>query len=85
MREEDLEAKFKNPEDPLQLVFVCAMWITGFDVPTCSTVYIDKPMKNHTLMQTGDLRSSHTARTEIKQGRGAEREGRRPRAARPAC
>jgi type I restriction enzyme R subunit len=52
MREEDLEAKFKNPEDPLQLVFVCAMWITGFDVPTCSTVYIDKPMKNHTLMQT---------------------------------
>jgi type I restriction enzyme R subunit len=52
MQEEDLEARFKNPNDPLRLVFVCAMWITGFDVPTCSTVYLDKPMKNHTLMQT---------------------------------
>ena len=52
MQGEDLEAKFKNPEDPLRLVFVCAMWITGFDVPTCSTMYIDKPMRNHTLMQT---------------------------------
>ena len=52
MQTEDLESKFKNPDDPLRLVFVCAMWITGFDVPTCSTVYLDKPMKNHTLMQT---------------------------------
>ncbi|MBG0810806.1 type I restriction endonuclease subunit R [Methylosinus sp. H3A] len=49
---ENLDEKFKAAEDPLRLVFVCAMWITGFDVPTCSTVYIDKPMKNHTLMQT---------------------------------
>ena len=49
---ENLDEKFKAPEDPLRLVFVCAMWITGFDVPTCSAVYIDKPMKNHTLMQT---------------------------------
>jgi type I restriction enzyme R subunit len=52
MQREDLESKFKDPSDPLRLVFVCAMWITGFDVPTCSTVYLDKPMKNHTLMQT---------------------------------
>ena len=52
MQKEDLETKFKDPDDPLRLVFVCAMWITGFDVPTCSTVYLDKPMKNHTLMQT---------------------------------
>ncbi|UWU94158.1 UvrB domain 3-containing protein [Bradyrhizobium sp. CB1015] len=52
MQTEDLETKFKNSDDPLRLVFVCAMWITGFDVPTCSTVYLDKPMKNHTLMQT---------------------------------
>lgn len=52
MQKEDLETKFKNAQDPLRLVFVCAMWITGFDVPTCSTVYLDKPMKNHTLMQT---------------------------------
>ncbi len=43
---------FKKSDAPLRIVFVCAMWITGFDVPTCSTVYLDKPMKNHTLMQT---------------------------------
>jgi len=49
---EDLDEKFKNPDDSLRLVFVCAMWITGFDVPTCSTIYLDKPMKNHSLMQT---------------------------------
>jgi len=52
MVKEDLETKFKNPDDPLRVVFVCAMWITGFDVPSCSTIYLDKPMKNHTLMQT---------------------------------
>jgi type I restriction enzyme, R subunit len=52
MQKEDLESKFKDADDPLRLVFVCAMWITGFDVPTCSTMYVDKPMKNHTLMQT---------------------------------
>jgi len=52
MNAEPLDAKFKKGADRLRLVFVCAMWITGFDVPTCSTVYLDKPMKNHTLMQT---------------------------------
>jgi type I restriction enzyme R subunit len=52
MQKEDLEAKFKDADDPLRLVFVCAMWITGFDVPSIGTVYLDKPMKNHTLMQT---------------------------------
>lgn len=52
MVEEDLDEKFKDSDDPLRLVFVCAMWITGFDVPSCSTIYLDKPMKNHTLMQT---------------------------------
>jgi type I restriction enzyme R subunit len=49
---EDLETKFKDSSDPLRIVFVCAMWTTGFDVPSCSTIYLDKPMKNHTLMQT---------------------------------
>ena len=49
---EDLETKFKNPDDPFRLVFVCAMWMTGFDAPAVSTIYLDKPMKNHTLMQT---------------------------------
>ena len=52
MNDEALDEKFKDPEDPLRLVFLCAMWLTGFDVPSCSTVYLDKPMRNHTLMQT---------------------------------
>ena len=47
-----LDEKFKDTEDPLRLAFVCAMWLTGFDAPSCSTVYLDKPMRNHTLMQT---------------------------------
>jgi|CXWL01.1.fsa_nt_gi type I restriction enzyme R subunit len=52
MNDESLDEKFKDPTDPLRLVFVCAMWLTGFDAPSCSTVYLDKPMRNHTLMQT---------------------------------
>ena len=52
MNSEDLDTKFKDPEDPFRIVFVCAMWITGFDVPSCSTIYLDKPQRNHTLMQT---------------------------------
>lgn len=49
---EDLDTKFKDPDDRFRIVFVCAMWMTGFDVPCCSTIYLDKPMRNHTLMQT---------------------------------
>jgi type I restriction enzyme R subunit len=49
---EDLEEKFKNPDNPLRIVFVCAMWITGFDAQSVSTMYLDKPMRGHTLMQT---------------------------------
>jgi len=52
MNAEELDEKFKDTEDPLRLVFVCAMWLTGFDAPSCSTIYLDKPMRNHTLMQT---------------------------------
>jgi type I restriction enzyme R subunit len=52
MVKEDLASKFKDPNDPLRIAFVCAMWLTGFDAPACSTIYLDKPMKNHTLMQT---------------------------------
>jgi type I restriction enzyme, R subunit len=47
-----LDERFKDTDDALRLVFVCAMWLTGFDAPSCSTVYVDKPMRNHTLMQT---------------------------------
>ena len=48
---QDIEDRFKDPNDNLSLVFVCAMWLTGFDVPNLSTLYLDKPMKGHTLMQ----------------------------------
>lgn len=52
MRNQRLDEQFKDPQDPLRLAFVCAMWMTGFDVPSCSTIYLDKPMRNHSLMQT---------------------------------
>src|SRR5262249_58132619 len=48
----DVKYNFKARAHPPQLVFVCAMWLTGFDAPTVSTLYLDKPMKDHTLMQT---------------------------------
>ena len=46
-----LEARFKDMRDPLKLVIVRDMWLTGFDAPCCHTMYIDKPMKGHNLMQ----------------------------------
>jgi type I restriction enzyme R subunit len=49
---EALDEKFKDPKDRLRIVFVCAMWMTGFDAQSVSTIYLDKPMHNHTLMQT---------------------------------
>jgi len=48
----NLEEEFKKPDSNLRIIFVCAMWMTGFDVPNLSTLYLDKPLKNHTLMQT---------------------------------
>lgn len=47
----EIEKRFKNPRDPLKLVIVCDMWLTGFDVPSLHTMYLDKPIKGHTLMQ----------------------------------
>lgn len=47
----DVESAFKNPDHPFRVAIVCAMWLTGFDVESLSTLYIDKPMKAHTLMQ----------------------------------
>jgi type I restriction enzyme R subunit len=47
----DVESAFKNPKHPFRIAIVCAMWLTGFDVECLSTLYIDKPMKAHTLMQ----------------------------------
>ncbi|MCC8935913.1 type I restriction endonuclease subunit R [Bradyrhizobium sp. Arg68] len=47
----DVESAFKTPEHPFRVAIVCAMWLTGFDVESLSTLYLDKPMKAHTLMQ----------------------------------
>ncbi len=46
-----LDDAFKEPEHPFRVAIVCAMWLTGFDVPTLSALYLDKPLKAHTLMQ----------------------------------
>ena len=52
MKKRDLEAEFRKDDHPFRLAIVCAMWLTGFDVPSLSTLYIDKAMRGHTLMQT---------------------------------
>ena len=52
MSDNNLEADFRNGEHPFRLAIVCAMWLTGFDVPSLATLYIDKAMRGHTLMQT---------------------------------
>src|SRR5437899_12098115 len=51
MQRMELDAAFKQEEHPFRIAIVCAMWLTGFDVECLSTLYIDKPMKAHTLMQ----------------------------------
>jgi type I restriction enzyme, R subunit len=50
-QKKDLEKRFKKPGDPLKLVIVRDMWLTGFDAPCVHTLYVDKPMKGHNLMQ----------------------------------
>jgi type I restriction enzyme, R subunit len=52
MEKRELDKEFKDRENPLRIVFVCAMWLTGFDVKCLSCLYLDKPLKAHTLMQT---------------------------------
>ena len=52
MEKRELDKEFKDAAHPLRVVFVCAMWLTGFDVPSLSCLYLDKPLKAHTLMQT---------------------------------
>jgi type I restriction enzyme R subunit len=46
-----LADRFKDPADPLKVVIVCDMWLTGFDVPCLHTMYVDKPLRGHNLMQ----------------------------------
>ena len=52
IQKEDLEKEFKDPNSKLKMIIVVNMWLTGFDAPAVRTLYLDKPMKNHTLMQT---------------------------------
>lgn len=52
MEKRELDKEFKDPKNPFRVVFVCAMWLTGFDVKCLSCLYLDKPLKAHTLMQT---------------------------------
>ena len=52
MEKRELDEEFKDDSNPLRVVFVCAMWLTGFDVKCLSCLYLDKPLKAHTLMQT---------------------------------
>ena len=52
MEKRELDKEFKDADNPLRVVFVCAMWLTGFDVKCLSCLYLDKPLKAHTLMQT---------------------------------
>ena len=52
MEKREMDKEFKESDNPFRVVFVCAMWLTGFDVKSLSTIYLDKPLKAHTLMQT---------------------------------
>ena len=52
MEKRELDKEFKDSANPFRIVFVCAMWLTGFDVKSLSCLYLDKPLKEHTLMQT---------------------------------
>ncbi len=52
MEKRELDKEFKDADNPFRIVFVCAMWLTGFDVKSLSNIYLDKPLKAHTLMQT---------------------------------
>jgi type I restriction enzyme R subunit len=50
-RREDMALRFRDPKDPFQIVIVRDMWLTGFDAPSLHTMYVDKPMRGHGLMQ----------------------------------
>lgn len=52
MEKREMDKEFKDSDNPFRVVFVCAMWLTGFDVKSLATIYLDKPLKAHTLMQT---------------------------------
>jgi type I restriction enzyme R subunit len=73
-----LDDAFKAEEHPLRVAIVCAMWLTGFDVPTLSTLYLDKPLKAHTLMQAIARANRRGRRKEQRPDRGLLRHPQAP-------
>ncbi len=69
---------FKNPEHPFRVAIVCAMWLTGFDVECLSTLYIDKPMKAHTLMQAIARANRVYPGQGLRRDRGLQRHAQEP-------
>ena len=71
---------FKDPEHPFRVAIVCAMWLTGFDVECLSTLYIDKPMKAHTLMQAIARANRVYPGKDVRRDRGLQRDAQEPAA-----
>jgi type I restriction enzyme, R subunit len=63
MKEHNLEEMFKDSKNPLRIVFVCAMWMTGFDVPSLSTIYLDKPLRKALAIYALDRKKGETSET----------------------
>ena len=74
----DVETAFKDPDHPFRVAIVCAMWMTGFDVECLSTLYIDKPMKAHTLMQAIAARKQGLSRQGLWADRRLQRHVKKP-------
>jgi type I restriction enzyme R subunit len=74
----DVETAFKNPKHPFRVAIVCAMWLTGFDVECLSTLYIDKPMRAHTLMQAIARANRTLSRQGLRSDRGLQRHAKKP-------
>ncbi|WP_201447880.1 hypothetical protein [Calothrix sp. PCC 7507] len=60
IKSRNLEEEFKNEKHPFRLAIVCAMWLTGFDVPSLATLYIDKPLQGHTLIKRSLVKTGST-------------------------
>ena len=74
----DVETAFKDPDHPFRVAIVCAMWLTGFDVECLSTLYIDKPMKAHTLMQAIARANRVYPGQGLRPDRGLQRDAQEP-------
>ena len=73
-----VEDAFKDPQHPFRIAIVCAMWLTGFDVECLATLYIDKPMKAHNLMQAIARANRVFPRQALRRHRGLQRDAQEP-------